>query len=91
MELSSCLIVYFITVVLIAVVSYKIGKTIWSSLLISLVIGFVLLMIIEPPSSIDPWETGTESTSAIYLLIVFITPIFVLLFAFLTAIKHNRK
>jgi hypothetical protein len=91
MDLSGCLAIYTVVVILIVVVMYKLGKTIWASILFASIIGLILLFIINPPSEIDPWSTGTESMSAIYLLIVLLTPIYVTIYALTMAWNNSRS
>lgn len=81
MELSMCLIVYLITVIVIVLWMYKMNRTIWASLLYGLIFGMIVLLVIQPPSNIDPRTTGMDSWSALYLLIFLITPIYVALYA----------
>jgi len=90
MELGSALIIYLILVIIAIIIFYKLGLTIWGSFLYAFVIGLIILLIIVPPSDIDPWSTGSESTSAIYLLILFVTPIYIAVYALIAAWKNKR-
>jgi hypothetical protein len=84
------LIIYILTVVVISLLMYKTCHTIWASLLYGLVLGIITLIIIQPPSSIDPYSTGVESTSALYLLIFFLTPVYIAIYSLKIAYYDYR-
>jgi H+/gluconate symporter-like permease len=90
MDLSTCLVIYVIVVLIITLVMYKTCHTIWASLLYGFVFGLVLLLIIEPPSSIDPYSTGVESTSTLYMLIILLTPIYIAIYSLKIAFYDKR-
>ena len=90
MDLSMSLIVYAITIVIISLWMYRTSHTIWASLLYGLILGMLILIIIHPPSSIDPHSTTVESTSALYLLIFFLTPIYIALYSLRIAYYDYR-
>lgn len=81
MDLSMSLIIYVIIIIIITLWMYKTSHTIWASLLYGLIFGMLVLIIVQPPSSIDPHSTTVESTSALYLLIFFLTPIYIALYS----------
>lgn len=91
MDLSSCLIIYIFVVILIIIICYKLNRTIWSSILFGSLIGMVFLLIIKPPSEINYWSTGTESSSAIYLMVMVLTPLYVIVYSLVRAQSDIRK
>jgi hypothetical protein len=90
MDLFVALLIYLIIVLLVTIFLYKLRRTLWSSLLCALIIGFLVLIFSKSPSDIDPHSTNTESNSAIYLLILFLTPVYVFIYAFVSAWKDKR-
>ena len=91
MDLSICLIIYVLIVLLITLIMYKTKHTIWASLLYGFSIGLILLLIIEPPSSIDPYSTGIESTSTLYIMIMLLTPIYIAIYSLRIAHYDRRQ
>ena len=91
MDLSTCLVIYLIIVILITVWMYKTKHTIWASLLYGLIFGVIVLIIIQPPSEIDPYSTSVESTSALYLLILILTPVYVIIYSLRCGYFDYRK
>ena len=89
-EFSLSLLVYLVVVILVTVLFYTIRRTIWGSLMCGLIIGFLVLIGLTPSMHIDPQSTSTESNSAIYLMIMLLTPIVIVLYAFVSASKDKR-
>ena len=69
---------------------YKTAHTIWASLLYGFIIGLILLLIIEPPSSIDPYASGVDSTATLYIMIMLLTPIYVAIYSLRIA-HYDRR
>ena len=85
MTTSQALVVYIVVVVFIFALLIKIGIRAWSSLIISLLVGQIVLNIICPPSQISPWSPDSESLTsamAIYIVIQIITPVLAILYIF---------
>jgi hypothetical protein len=77
-----CLVIYFITVVVIVLCLYKLKRTIWASLLWGLVLGMIVLLVIQPPSDINnKYNTTVDSSSWLYFLIFFVTPVYVIIYS----------
>jgi len=86
MSTSQALIVYIVVVIFIFALLLKIRIRAWSSLVISLLIGQIVLNIICPPSQISPWSPDSESLTsamAIYIVIQIITPILAIVYIFM--------
>ncbi len=90
MELGNALLLYLLIVIIFIIIFYKLNLTIWASLLYAFVIGLAVLIAVQPPNEIDPWSTGSESTSAIYILILFLTPIYVVIYALIKGWQDKR-
>jgi hypothetical protein len=85
MTTSQALVVYIVVVVFIFALLIKIGIRAWSSLIITLLVGQIVLNIICPPSQISPWSPDSESLTssmAIYIVIQIITPVLAILYIF---------
>ncbi len=89
-SLDSSLLIYVVVLILVLVIFFKLGRTIWASLLFALVVGLIILIIIHPPSKLNPWTTNSESNSCLYLLILILTPIYVTLFALVIGWRQMR-
>jgi CDP-diglyceride synthetase len=84
-----CLVIYIITVIVIVLAMYKLKRTIWASLLWGLIFGMMVLLIIQPPSDIEnKYNTTMESSSWLYFLIFFMTPVYVVIYS-LTAAYYD--
>lgn len=90
MDLSLCLIIYLVVLILVVLWMYKTKRTIWASLLYGLIFGMLILLLIYSPSEIDPYSAGVESNSALYLLIFFLTPIYVAVYSLNAAYFDHR-
>jgi hypothetical protein len=85
MTTSQALVVYIVVVVFIFALLIKLGIRAWSSLIITLLVGQIVLNIICPPSQISPWSPDSESLTssmAIYIVIQIITPVLAILYIF---------
>lgn len=80
MDLSLILSVYVIVLIILIFVLYKYGITIWSSIILSLIFSFILLNALKPLSDIDP-DIDIGASYGLYLLIQFMTPIIVVIYA----------
>jgi len=89
-SLDSSLVIYLVALILIIIIMYKLGCTIWASLLFGFIIALIILIIIYPPSQINPWTANYESNSSIYLLILFLTPIYVTIYVLFRAWNDRR-
>ena len=86
MSTSQALIVYIVVVVFVFALLLKLRIRAWSSLIISLLIGQIVLNIVHPPSQISPWSPDSESLTsamAIYIVIQIITPILAIVYIFI--------
>jgi archaellum biogenesis protein FlaJ (TadC family) len=89
--LDSSLLIYLVTLILILIIFYKLGCTIWSSLLFAFVISLAILVVIYPPSKLNPWTANCESNSSIYLVILILTPIYITIYALVLAWNAKRR
>jgi hypothetical protein len=91
MELYLILIIYVIVLICLIFTFFKSGIRFVSSLILAMIISQVLLIILKPPSSINP-ENEDLSIYAFYIFIQVITPITVYIYAVITAAedKNNR-
>lgn len=90
MDLSVCLTIYLLTVIIITLIMYRTYHTIWASLLYSLTLGLILLIVIQPPSCIDPYSAGIESYSTLYIMIMLLTPIYIVIYSLRIAFYDKR-
>jgi hypothetical protein len=94
MTTSQALIVYIVVVVFVFALLIKLRIKAWSSLIITLLIGQIVLNIICPPSQISPWSPDSESLTssmAIYIVIQIITPILAILYIFVNGWYDRHK
>jgi hypothetical protein len=91
MEIVAALIVYVIVTIGLIIILIRSNIRTFSAIVISMIIGQILMNIICPPPSIDPWADGTSST-ALYYLIQIATPIIVYIYALIKGFedKNNR-
>lgn len=89
MDLTASLLIYLGIVVFSILIFIKLDIRPISSIVLSLLIGQIILIILTPPTAIDPWK-DTDSTSAIYYLIQIITPIILLVYVIVTAWNDRR-
>ncbi len=89
MDLTASLLIYLGIVVFSILIFIKLDIRPISSIVLSLLIGQIILVILTPPTAIDPWK-DTDSTSAIYYLIQIITPIILLVYVVVTAWNDRR-
>ena len=89
MDLTAALLIYLGIVVFSILIFIKLDIRPISSIVLSLLIGQIILVILTPPTAIDPWK-DTDSTSAIYYLIQIITPIILLVYVIVTAWNDRR-
>lgn len=88
MELSYTLCIYLIIVFVIIVILCRYGYRPWSAIIIAILVGFVLLNVLTPPSEIQS-DQESGSVYAAYMLIQILTLIVVIIYAFVTAIKDK--
>lgn len=88
MELYLILIVYFIILICLIFVFYKYGINIYSSIILSMIICFLLLNILKPPINVN-LEEEDSITYFIYILIELLTPIFIFIYAIIMAVKDK--
>lgn len=89
MDLIAALIWFIIVVVVVAVTCYKyIRIRIWSSITLGLIIGVLLLLLIYPISYL--MDEPPQWSIAIYLVILFIVPIYILIYSFIRALFDTK-
>jgi hypothetical protein len=81
------LLVYLLVTVFLLLILRRLGYWAWSALLLASVVGFVVLLTLCPPGEINPWEES-ESISAMYILIITLTPILVVCYAIYAALRN---
>ena len=86
MDLSYILSLYLIVFIIIIISLCKYGIHIWSAIIISLVICWLLLNILMPPNEIDEDNT-TSSLYALYFLIQILSFIIIIIYALICASK----
>lgn len=89
MDLTTSLIIYLGIVVFAILLFIKLDIRPISAIVLSLLIGQVILFILSPPTSIDPWMQ-TDSSAIIYYLVQIITPIILLVYLTVTAWNDRR-
>jgi hypothetical protein len=84
MDLVYSVIIYFIVVIVLCVVFIRNGIKPWSSIILSLLISQILLNLLCPPSTLDPWGDNaiddSGSAPAIYLVIQLVSPILIIVY-----------
>jgi hypothetical protein len=93
MNTTNALTVYLVFIVFAFAIFIRIKINIWSSLILALLAGQILLNILCPPSKISPWSPNSESISsamAIYIVIQIVTPLIVIIYVFIMG-WHDRK
>jgi len=89
-SLDVSLLIYIVVLIVVIIFMYKLGCTIWASLLFGFIISLIILCCMYPLSKLNPWSTNSESNSSIYLLILILTPIYVILYALTLAYADKR-
>lgn len=90
MELSYILVVYLIILISLIFIFYKFGIKLGGSIISSLIISQILLNLIMPPSNVNLEEEPMQ-TYCFYLLIQFLTPIIVYIYALVVATDGKRQ
>jgi hypothetical protein len=90
MELTTALLGYLAIIVLLFLIFIRIGITIISSIVLSLIFGQVALNFLAPPGQINPWDESS-STAASYYLIQIGTPLFIAVYILIISFKDRRK
>lgn len=84
MELSTCLTIYMIVVVITTMLLNRVGIKTRSAVILGLIAGQTILNILVPPTNLNPWgsaEPTFNSYSAIYLVIQLLTPVIVIIYS----------
>lgn len=89
MDLTQSILIYIGVVILTLLIFLRLGRTGISSLILSLLIGFLVELIISPPSKISPL-TENDSMVIIYYLIMIATPLIIAIYAIYMA-WHDLK
>jgi hypothetical protein len=86
MTTGQALLIYLVFVIFIFALFIHMRIKIWSSLVLTLLLGQILLNLICSPSQITPWSPNGESitsASAIYIVIQIITPLIAIIYIFI--------
>jgi len=90
MELYIVLILYFIVFICLIFTFYKSSIKITSSVILSLIFSQILLNILKPPSEVNP-EKENLSLYSFYILIQFLTPIIIFIYAIVMAFSDTNN
>jgi hypothetical protein len=90
MEIFGGLIVYLIFVLGLIIILIRSHIKIFSSIVIALIFGQIIINIICPPQNIDPWCEVTSMT-ALYFTIQIVTPIIVVIYALYRAFGDKTE
>lgn len=81
MDLSWALIIWLIVVILVFILARNFRIRFWSALVLALIVGAIVLGIITPVNNLITSLTNRGFTTSLYALIMFLTPLIVLIYA----------
>jgi len=90
MELTKALLCYLGSIVLIFLIMLRLGLYPISAIIITLLLGQIILNIIKPPYTVDA-VTGSDSSTALYVVIQIGTPIVVIIYVFDRAFNDRKS
>jgi hypothetical protein len=90
MDLVSALLIYIIILIGGTIIIYYAGIRLWSSFILSILMGQIVLNLIISPTKIDISNMGTTSDVALYALIQLVSPVLMLIYAITVAITDKR-
>lgn len=86
MELSWALVIWLIVVILVFLLARYFRIRFWSALVLALIVGAIVLGIITPVNNLIASLTNKGFTTSLYALIMFLTPLIVLIYAVAKAV-----
>lgn len=86
MDLQWALLIWLIVVILVFILARSFRIRFWSALLLALIIGAIILGIITPVNNLIASLTNRSLATTIYALIMFLTPLIVLIYVVAKAV-----
>jgi membrane-bound ClpP family serine protease len=91
LDLQKAILAFFIVVGIVWMFYYYVVKnSLFGSLIVALIIGFILLNLLFFPNKINTFAEFNNSM-AFYIFIQTFTPLLIYVFAFYSAVKSTRK
>jgi drug/metabolite transporter (DMT)-like permease len=85
-DLIWALIIWLIVVIIIYFIAKKNRVRTWSALILSLLVGGIVLALLRPPNS-NMRIDSDNITSTLYALIMFLTPLLIIIYAVTMAVR----
>lgn len=89
MLIDQALFVYLVIVIFFIFFLIKVCLRTVSAIILALLIGWVILNIIKPPSKLNDFN-GNESSIALYAVIEIVTPIILLIYVIVAACSDRK-
>jgi hypothetical protein len=86
MDLSWALVIWLIVVILVFILARYFQIRFWSALVLALIVGAIVLGIITPVNNLIASLTNKGFVSSLYALIMFLTPLIILIYAVAKAV-----
>jgi len=85
MQLTNALIIYLIVVVLTYIIAKSQSIALFSSVVLALLVGQIILSIVRPITSVATFASENQTAVAIYMGVMFLTPLVLVIYVFVKA------
>lgn len=89
METWVALIAWLVIFILVLLVSRHYRISTWSAIALATLIALIVMSIVKPPTELDI-RTGMNGWGALYWLVMFLSPILLVIYIISAAIKDRR-
>jgi len=90
MNLISALAIYVIVFAITYLIAQKKRIVLFSSIVLSLLIGQIVLSIVRPITSVSAFASENQTAVALYMAIQFLTPLIVVIYVFIKASTDKK-
>lgn len=86
MDLSIALIIWLVIVIVVYLIARMNNRTVWSSIVLGILIAAIVLAIIRPITVTEMIVNGSNIPSTLYWLIMFLTPLIIIIYVISKAV-----